>query len=87
MHCTLFFLQVSAILNLNAFTLLVKNFFLLKDTTRSRPVRKTTYELDEHLKNNYTTCPKISGLILLVINNQNHLRSLPKTPVNRQLMC
>jgi len=36
---------------LNAFTLLLKTLFLSKDATRSRPVRKATYELDERLKN------------------------------------
>jgi len=32
--------------------MLLKTIFSSKDVTRSRPVRKATYELDEHLKKN-----------------------------------
>jgi len=67
---------------LNVFTSLLKTLFSSKDATRSRPIRKVTYELDKRLKNKCTICPRISGLILLVITITIP-RSLPKTPVNR----
>jgi len=53
-----------------------------KGVTRSRPVRKATYELDERTKTKCTTCSRISSLVLLVIIKTNPY-CLPKAPINK----
>ena len=62
-------------------------FFLQKNS--SCFVHKTTYKFDEHLltflKTIFTTCPRISGLILLVITKISPSCS-PKTLMNTLLL-